>query len=331
MSALRRAPAAMAPLLRRWWTHTAYTAAAPALACWPAAGAKPFSAAAAAGSETPVYLVFGAGGGIGSALVERLTRGSAGGAGPGGGGARVVLAGLHGDKLHAAAERAGAAGGPGSGSGSGSGSGGQQGGSGSGSGGGDVLECDAMQPEQVESVVSTVVSRYGRLDGVASCVGDVRAGAAATTSLPDFKRALLKQPGGGSLVLVSAAVAETGIPHWEAMSAAKAGVEGLARATAASYAPRGLRVNCVAPGLTRTEQTTAFTQGSASVREASVAMVPSRRFATPGDVAAAMAFLLSTESAFMNGQVLAVDGGMSTLQPQPQPQLQPQMPSGGDT
>ncbi|GLC36311.1 hypothetical protein PLESTB_000775100 [Pleodorina starrii] len=274
-------------------------------------------------AQHPVYLVFGASGGIGSALVEQLTRGSAGG------GAAVVLAGRDERKLQATAEKSGAAA-----------SGG--GGGGSGGGGGVVMPCDALDPTQVENVVSEVMSKYGRLDGVASCVGNVVAGSASTTSLEHFKQtldinlvtafnvtkaatkvgrpdtprgavalqrsamamamaaaavvaaavvaaavasaasiqsyiALLNQSGGGSLVLVSAAVAETGVPHFEAMSAAKAGVEGLARATAATYADRGIRVNCVAPGLTRTRQTEQFTEGSPAVRDASRAMVPASR------------------------------------------------------
>ncbi len=81
-----------------------------------------------------VYLVFGASGGIGSALVEALGRGAAGG------GARVVLAGLHQDKLEATAEKATA----------GAGKGGQQ------QGQCEVVTCDALEPEEVRDWVYTV-------------------------------------------------------------------------------------------------------------------------------------------------------------------------------
>eukprot|EP00878_Enallax_costatus_P041652 GHUV01048484.1.p1 GENE.GHUV01048484.1~~GHUV01048484.1.p1 ORF type:complete len:142 (+),score=48.53 GHUV01048484.1:587-1012(+) len=119
---------------------------------------------------------------------------------------------------------------------------------------------------------------------------------------------------GGSIVLVSAALASHGLPNFEAMSAAKAGVEGLARSAAASYARHNIRVNCVAPGLTRTPQTTKFTENN-KVAGASEQMHPLKDLATPEQVASALAFFLAPESSFITGQVLAVDGGLSTLHP----------------
>ncbi|WIA32403.1 hypothetical protein OEZ86_003230 [Tetradesmus obliquus] len=119
---------------------------------------------------------------------------------------------------------------------------------------------------------------------------------------------------GGSIVLVSAAVASHGIPNYESMSAAKAAVEGLARSAAATYAAHNIRVNCVAPGLTRTPQTKKFTENEA-VSDASEQMHPLKELAEPDQIASALAFFLAPENDFITGQVLAVDGGLSTLHP----------------
>lgn len=116
------------------------------------------------------------------------------------------------------------------------------------------------------------------------------------------------------MALVSAAVASHGIPNFSAMSAAKAGVEGLARSAAATYAKRHIRVNCVAPGLTKTGQTE-YIRDKDKVSHTSAEMHPLKEFATPDHIASALDFLLDPENDFITGQVLAVDGGLTTLHP----------------
>ena len=116
----------------------------------------------------------------------------------------------------------------------------------------------------------------------------------------------------GSIVLMSSVAATLGLANHEAIAAAKAGIEGLVRAAAASYAGIGLRVNAIAPGLTETPLTAGLL-GSEAARNASAAMHPLGRIGTADDQAAAIAFLLSTESAWITGQVLGVDGGLGRL------------------
>ena len=117
---------------------------------------------------------------------------------------------------------------------------------------------------------------------------------------------------GGSIVLVSSVAARVGLANHEAIAAAKAGIIGLALSAAASYAERGIRVNCVAPGLVRTPLTARLIANESSLK-ASVAMHPLGRIGEPSEVAAAMAWLLDPKQSWITGQVLGIDGGLATL------------------
>ncbi len=126
-------------------------------------------------------------------------------------------------------------------------------------------------------------------------------------------RILMRQPGGGSIVLCSSVAARRGLLNHEAIAAAKAGVEGLALAAAASYARYQVRVNCVAPGLTRTGLTRGLTQNEA-VAKASAALHPLGRIGEPAEVASAICWLLDGAQAWITGQVIGVDGGLGSVQ-----------------
>lgn len=117
---------------------------------------------------------------------------------------------------------------------------------------------------------------------------------------------------GGSVVLMSSCAATIGLQHHEAIAAAKAGVEGLMRAAAATYAGAGIRFNAVAPGLVATPLARRITDNEGALK-ASVAMHPLGRIGQPEEVARAIAFLLSPDNAWITGQVLGVDGGLATL------------------
>ncbi len=237
-----------------------------------------------------VYVVLGATGGIGTALAHRLAAG----------GARLVVAARDPDKLE---ELAGAI---------------------------DATPhvLDATRFEEVERGVQQAVERYGRVDGVANCVGSVLLKPAHLTSEEEWQqtldlnlgsafavvragaRAMMKS--GGSLVLISSAAARVGLVNHEAIAAAKAGVEGLVRAAAASYARYGVRVNAVAPGLVRTPLTEMITTNEAAER-ASIAMHAIGRLGLPRDIASVAAWLLNPRNDWVTGQILGIDGGLSTV------------------
>lgn len=117
---------------------------------------------------------------------------------------------------------------------------------------------------------------------------------------------------GGSVVLMSSCAAGIGLANHEAIAAAKAGVEGLTRAAAATYAGAGIRFNAVAPGLVATPMARRITENEGALK-ASIAMHPLGRIGQPDDIARAIAFLLGDESKWTTGQVLGVDGGLARL------------------
>ncbi|MEO7474899.1 MAG: SDR family oxidoreductase [Gemmatimonadales bacterium] len=234
-------------------------------------------------------LILGATGGIGSALARRLA----------GDGVRLGLAARNGAALDALGATLGGA----------------------------PLVLDAREPEAVERAARSVLERFGRLDGVVNCVGSLLLKPAHLTSVDDWdhtmslnlrtafgavRAAALVMPGPGAVVLLSSAAARTGLANHEAISAAKAGVLGLTLSAAASYAPKGIRVNAVAPGLVRTPLTAQLI-GTDALAKASAALHPLGRIGEPEEIAAAIAWLLSDEAAWVTGQVLGVDGGLGTV------------------
>ena len=117
--------------------------------------------------------------------------------------------------------------------------------------------------------------------------------------------------GAGSVVLFSTVAATQGMPFHTIVSAAKGAVEGFAIALAAELAP-SVRVNVVAPSLTATALSQKFLD-TPSKQERAAARHPMQRFGTPEDIASAAAFLMTGASGWVTGQVLRVDGGLSTL------------------
>jgi len=117
---------------------------------------------------------------------------------------------------------------------------------------------------------------------------------------------------GGSIVLVSSSAGRIGMANHEAIAAAKAGVIGLTLSAAATYAARGIRVDCVAPGLVRTPMTARLTGNEASLKT-STGMHAIGRIGERADVASAMEWLLSREQTWVTGQVLGIDGGLASV------------------
>ena len=167
------------------------------------------------------------------------------------------------------------------------------------------------------------------LNGLVYCPGTIRLKPFHRLSIDDFEKdlqvnflgavktiqaclpLLKKSPAGASIVMFSTVAVKTGMPFHASVAGAKAAIEGLTRSLAAEFAPR-IRVNTIAPSLTDTP----LAQGllsSEDKRKASAERHPARRIGTPQEVAQIAVQLLSPSNAWMTGQIIHVDGGMSAL------------------
>jgi NAD(P)-dependent dehydrogenase (short-subunit alcohol dehydrogenase family) len=187
---------------------------------------------------------------------------------------------------------------------------------------GDV-SCEAF----VERLAERIARDYGAADGLVNNAGISLIAAAESTSAAEWRRVMdinlfgpfplckylgaqMLDRGRGSIVNVASVAGLAGVIHRSAYNASKHGLIGLTKTLAAEWGGRGVRVNAVAPGWIRTEMDQADQGSGAYSDEDIVNRVPMARFARPGDVAEAIAFLLDDErGAFINGVSLPVDGG----------------------
>lgn len=114
----------------------------------------------------------------------------------------------------------------------------------------------------------------------------------------------------GRVISITSVVGGTGNPGQVNYVASKAGLTGMSKALAHEVAPRGITVNCIAPGFITTPMTAALSE---TQQEPILGRIPARRFGSPEEVAACAVFLASNEAAYVTGQTLHVNGGMAMI------------------
>jgi 3-oxoacyl-[acyl-carrier protein] reductase len=184
---------------------------------------------------------------------------------------------------------------------------------------------DVSDPESCQSCVDAVVVEFGGLDILVNNAGITRDGLMVRMSDADWAAVISTNLSGvfymtrsvaktmmkartGSIVNIASVVGMMGNAGQANYSAAKAGVIGLTKTTARELASRGVRCNAVAPGFIETDMTAKL---SDSVREALMGEIALGRLGRPEDVASAVVFLAGDNAAYVTGQTLAVDGGMT--------------------
>jgi NAD(P)-dependent dehydrogenase (short-subunit alcohol dehydrogenase family) len=185
--------------------------------------------------------------------------------------------------------------------------------------GAEFMTCDVREAEQVDSLVTQVTDRFGRLDVLVNNAGGAPPADAATAS-PRFHESVVrlnllapllmsqrvnavmqKQDTGGAIVMISSVAASRPAPDVAAYGAAKAGLNSLTSSLAVEWAPK-VRVNALAAGMVRTELTTdLYGDWSASI--------PLGRLAEPAEVGACAVFLASPLASYVSGATLLVHGG----------------------
>ncbi len=192
---------------------------------------------------------------------------------------------------------------------------------------GIALPGDVSNEASVRQMVEAVMGEFGRIDVLVNNAGISTIVPAEETTLADWSRTLavnltgpfltcrefgraMLEAGSGSIVNVSSVAGLLGVGDRAAYNASKHGLVGLTRTLAAEWGGRGVRANAVCPGWVKTEMDDEDQAGGGYTDADIVGRVPMARFATPEDVARAVAFLADPGwSGFVNGHTLSVDGG----------------------
>jgi len=239
-----------------------------------------------------IALVTGGGSGIGLAIAEKFTAA----------GIQTIIVGRDKEKLTAAAERLGANCHP--------------------------LSADLSDLASIPTLVQQVIDRYGRIDILVNNAGINMKKEFTEVTDAEFDRILLTNVkavfslsrevvktmlphGAGNIINISSMASRYGIPKVIAYTASKSAIEGMTKAMAVELSPKGILVNCIAPGFIATDMSAKALNSDQERKQKALGRTPLGRLGEPADIGDAALFLASNQAKYVTGVVLPVDGGNS--------------------
>ena len=190
------------------------------------------------------------------------------------------------------------------------------------------ISCDLTDLTALPKLVEDIIKKYGKIDVLVNNAGINMKKEFTEVSDEDFQRILMTnvtavfalsrevvkqmlQKGSGSIINISSMASQYGIPKVIAYTASKAAIEGMTKAMAVELSPKGIRVNCIAPGFIATDMSAKALNNDPERKQKVMSRTPMGYMGDPSDIANAALYLADGQAKYVTGVVLPVDGGNS--------------------
>jgi len=190
------------------------------------------------------------------------------------------------------------------------------------------MSCDLSDLNAIPKLVEDIFNEYGRIDILVNNAGInmkkefievtdeefqriIQTNVTAVFSLSREVVKKMLQQGSGNIINISSMASQYGLPKVIAYSASKSAIEGMTRAMAVELSPKGIRVNCIAPGFIATDMSAKALNGDLERKQKVMSRTPMGYMGDPADIANAALYLANGEAKYITGVVLPVDGGNS--------------------